>query len=97
MSRKLVTKQLGLELNERLAKLAFSRIEYGYKDSLMLSFAIQMRTGLMVTVSEEEFAASKGAREVGIFGCDDPTEAVRLVVKTYPNAVILMRKDPKRR
>jgi hypothetical protein len=99
--KKLVTTQLGLKLNERLAKLTLSRLEYGYSDDLMLSFSVRTKTGgMMVAATEEKFAACHGhpknQAEVGIFGTSDPTEAVRLLVQTYPKATILMRKDPKR-
>jgi len=95
--RKLVTSELGLRLNERLAKLAMSRLEYGYVDELMVSFSVRSKTGIFIPVTEEKFAASKDQGEIGIFGTLDPTEAVRLLVQRYPKATLLMRKDPVKR
>ena len=96
MKKLLVTSELGLKLNERLAKLFGARLEYGYADELMVSFSVRSKTGIFLPVTEEKFAASKEPGEVGVFGTSDPTEAVRLLVQRYPKATILMRKDPGR-
>ena len=93
--KKLVHKALGLELNERLAKIVTGRMEYGYKDDLMLCFCVKAASGASIAVTEEEFAASKSQAEIGVFCTIDPTKAIEILVRTYPNADIVMRKSRK--
>lgn len=93
-----VTAKLGLELNERLRKVMHGRTEYGFMDDLCLVFEIKNRFGSFSIVTEDAFVKEKRrTRNVGIFGRRDPIPALRLLMKTYPDAMILVRKDPARR
>jgi len=93
-----VTTELKLELNERLRVMMHSRIEYGYEDDLCLKFEIKNPLGGFRLVTEEDFAKQKRlTRNVGVFGMRDPIPALRLLMKAYPDAMILVRKDPAKR
>ena len=87
----LVTKMLGLEPNARLAQLMPSRLEYGVEADLAVSFEISNPLGGFHAATEEKFASHPGKRNIGIFGTGDPIEALRLLLKAYPDATVLMR------
>jgi hypothetical protein len=92
-----VTMKLGLALNERLQRVFFGRIEYGFQDDYSVSFEISHALGGFHMTTEEKFAAHPGERNVGIFGEGSPIEALRLIRETYPDAGVFMRLDGKRR
>ena len=98
VTSKLVTVQLKLKLNERLRKIMHGRVEYGYKDDLCVIFEIKNPLGGFRAVTEEDFVQQKRlTRNVGIFGEADPIPALQLLMKTYPDAMIMVRKDPAKR
>jgi hypothetical protein len=92
-----VARKLGLALNERLRRLALSRIEYGVESDYAMSFKVSNPLGGFHVVTEEKFAAHPGERNVGIFGEGSPFEALRLIRETYPDAGVFVRLDGKRR
>jgi hypothetical protein len=92
-----VARKLGLALNERLRRLAMSRIEYGVESDYSMSFEVSNPLGGFHMTTEEKFAAHPGERSVGIFGEGTPVEALRLIRETYPDAGVFMRLDGKRR
>jgi len=92
-----VTQKLGLSLNERLRRLIHSRIEYGIESDFAVSFEVSNVLGGFSPVTEDEFAAHPGERNIGIFGAGNPTEALRLLLEAYPDATVLVRRDGKRR
>jgi hypothetical protein len=92
---RLVTDMLGLPENARLQVLVPSRVEYGYKDEVCVCFEIEGRAGYFHAVREEQFAAHKGKRQVGIFAQDNPIVALAALLRRYPGAVFIVRKDPK--
>jgi hypothetical protein len=90
-----VAEKLGLALNERLRRLMSSRIEYGVESDYAVSFEISNVLGGFCVVTEEKFAAHTGERHVGIFGKGNPVEALRLILETYPDAKVFLRRDGK--
>jgi hypothetical protein len=99
----LVTKKLGLKLNSRLRKLCWTRIEYGHNVNLSISFEIENMRGGFRIVPEEEFALddfranTKLKRNVGVFGEGDPRPVIDALINRYPDATIMMRKDPSKK
>lgn len=92
-----VAEKLGLPLNERMRRLVSSRIEYGVESDYAMSFEISNALGGFNVVTEEKFAAHTGERQIAIFGRGNPVEALRLILETYPDAGVFLRRDGKSR
>lgn len=97
----MITTQLKLKLNTRLRGCMRSRVEYeaqDLQDDLRLMFEVHVKNNWSGArlVTETAFARTKKAagRAVGIFGTGDPCPAIRLVLQSYPDAMIMVRRDP---
>jgi hypothetical protein len=103
--KKLVTSQLGFSLNPKATLLPGYDYYKSWDDSddagdLSLCFAACPNGGDSRRMTELDFSrAPKKKREVFIGGSNrqDPSEAIRLISRRYPDATILMRLEPKRK
>lgn len=92
--KRLLSEIFDLKLNERLKKLWCSRIEYGFKDSVLVDFEIVNRDGGCKLVTEDDFVKWKGQRTIGVFGVGPLSHVVGAAESLYPDATIIMRCDP---
>ena len=95
--RKLLHEEMGAPLNEGLQRLMPSRIEYGFQNEFVIDFEVTRTDGSCRLVTEVEFAKWKGIRSVGLFGKYNLAVAVAATERMYPDAGIVLKKDPKRK